>query len=93
MDVIAYAGMLRQERHEKVARWALRVQMAEFELANVSNNICMCGIEAQMQAVGPLLGVDVRVTQRVDKGSILLYSHKVPIFSVSAWQSVQKTGC
>lgn len=91
MDVVANDGVLRRERHEKVARWALRMQMAGFEPANVSNNTLYVAAKLTYDMTVHCNEWDFGI-QRGHNGSIVLYSHKVPIFSVSTWKPVHKTG-
>lgn len=79
-NIMACEGSERRERHEKLERWALRMEMAGFARAPLSY--------AGMLQAGRLLqgyGCDgYRV--KAENGCFLLCWHDRPLFSVSAWR-------
>ncbi|GJN14203.1 hypothetical protein PR202_gb00995 [Eleusine coracana subsp. coracana] len=86
MDIVACGGVLWRERHEKMARWTQRMQLAGFEAVLVNTSLLKetATLAYQMSINGGLC----YEIQKVDNGHIFLYSCKVPIFSMSTWQPV-----
>ncbi|KAK3135756.1 hypothetical protein QOZ80_5BG0423040 [Eleusine coracana subsp. coracana] len=86
MDIVTCDGVLWRERHEKLAHWTQRMQLAGFEAVPVNTNLLKetATLAYQMSINGGLC-YEIR---KVDNGHIFLYSRKVPIFSVSTWRPV-----
>ncbi|XP_039173052.1 scarecrow-like protein 3 isoform X5 [Eucalyptus grandis] len=79
-NIIACEGIQRKERHEKLEKWILRLELAGFGKVSLSYN-------GLLQA-GRLLqnyGYD-GYTLKEENGCLLLCWHDRPLFSVSAWR-------
>jgi hypothetical protein len=88
-DIVSCDGTLRRERHEKLVHWLPRIKEAGFELAAVSDDTFKEAASLAHQLSGDgskwVLGA-----HKLGKGCLHLYSRKIAIFSVSAWQPVKK---
>ncbi|KAJ1262619.1 hypothetical protein BS78_09G122600 [Paspalum vaginatum] len=89
MDIVARDGPLRRERHEKVARWALRMRAAGFEASKMSFDAFAETVKLAQEMSGNGIQRHYRVMKH--DGNFIVYSGLTPMFSVSAWQPARRT--
>ncbi|KAK4748952.1 hypothetical protein SAY87_015538 [Trapa incisa] len=80
-NIITCEGLERKERHEKLDRWSLRLELAGFGKVSLSYN-CMLQAGRLLQSCG-YDGYNVKE----ENGCFFLCWQDRPLFSVSAWRS------
>jgi hypothetical protein len=83
-DIVAHDGGLRKERHEKLERWAARMDAAGFTPAPMRRGGMA---QAAMLAQDLLPGGAYRVS-RMNDACLFIYRNAIPMFSVSTWRAV-----
>ncbi|GJN14205.1 hypothetical protein PR202_gb00997 [Eleusine coracana subsp. coracana] len=86
MDIVTYDGVQRRERHEVMACWEQRMQVAGFQPARV--NISAGKAAARLARQLNNGGLSMFVTHKADKGRLFVCSRNKPLFAVSAWVPV-----
>ncbi|KAM0897139.1 hypothetical protein ACQ4PT_022752 [Festuca glaucescens] len=85
MDIISHDGALRRDRHEKVERWAARMNAAGFAPAAAMRQDVVA--QATMLAQELLPSGAYRVS-RVNDGRLFIYRNAIPMFSISTWHAI-----
>ncbi|GJM88407.1 hypothetical protein PR202_ga04465 [Eleusine coracana subsp. coracana] len=86
MDIVTSDGVQRRERHEVMARWEQRMQVAGFQPAQV--NISAGKAAARLARQLNNGGLSMFMTHKADKGCLFVCSRNKPLFAVSAWVPV-----
>ncbi|KAK1696833.1 hypothetical protein QYE76_013530 [Lolium multiflorum] len=85
MDIISHDGALRRDRHEKVERWAVRMNAARFAPSTAMRQDVVA--QATMLAQELLPSGAYRVS-RVNDGRLFIYRKAIPMFSISTWHAI-----
>uniref|UniRef100_A0A2N9EBR2 Uncharacterized protein n=1 Tax=Fagus sylvatica TaxID=28930 RepID=A0A2N9EBR2_FAGSY len=78
-NIIACEGAERKERHEKLEKWILWLELAGFGRVPLS-------YYGRLQAGRLLQSYGYGYNIKEENGCLVIYWHKIPLFSVSAWR-------
>jgi hypothetical protein len=85
MDIISHDGALRRDRHEKVERWAARMNTAGFAPAAAMRQDVVAQVTMLAQELLPSGAYRV---SRVNDGRLFICRNAIPMFSISTWHGI-----